>query len=77
MSANEWRVFVHGAIAEAEARGYRRGVEDALTRCDMEMHNGPFPFDVSKTYAHQWTARAIRASVHELLEQTSDTNSER
>jgi hypothetical protein len=60
---------------EAEARGYRRGVEDAAVRCDMELHNGRFPFDATRTDAHDRTAMAIRNDIRALLEQTGDSNS--
>ena len=47
-----------------EARA--KAIDEALARCDMEIHNGPYPFDAARTEAHRRTAKAIRAAIAEL-----------
>lgn len=56
-----------------EARS--KAIDDALVRCDMEIHNGPFPFDAARREAHQWTAKAIRSAIAELKEETRQNGS--
>ena len=55
---------------QAYKAGYNAGIQDALVRCDMEVHNDPFPFHPAQQEAHQWTAKAIRAAILALKEKT-------
>jgi hypothetical protein len=71
---DNWKTFIQGAIAEAEARGYRRGVEDArkaiIGTLDAARTSNS---DIREGY--ELAKAAVRVAIDRMPEQTSDTNS--
>jgi hypothetical protein len=81
MSEYGMRIFMQGALAEAEARGYRRGVADAARNVPTNwldsLLTGPNGIGVGPYNGRhiEKLTLGVRAKILALLEQTGDTNS--